>query len=59
MNEVSIKAAAATIIGMEESAMEPEKVVEMDLSRPFGLIIVCSGFPLFIGEVYHPHGYEK
>lgn len=57
LDEDGVEAAAATIIGMTKG-VAPTTTVEMKLDHPFGMIIMHRNIPLFIGEVYNPHGLE-
>lgn len=58
MDEEGVEAAAATIIGLEATSAPPEEAMEMNLNRPFGLIILHRGVPLFMGEIYNPQSIE-
>ena len=56
VNEKGSEAAAATVVEMEESAMEPTEIVEFIVNRPFFFMIGDdrSGSILFMGKVVEP-----
>ena len=56
VNEKGSEAAAATVVEMEESAMEPSEIVEFIVNRPFFFTIGDdrSGSILFMGKVVEP-----
>ena len=57
VDEEGIRAVAYTELGADASAAEPpEEIVEMDLDRPF-LVVIDSpveGVPLFVGVIHDP-----
>ena len=54
LDEDGAEAAAATVAGMEMTSAMPEEPVEMNLNRPYLLMLIHRDVPLFIGEVYEP-----
>lgn len=51
-NEDGVKAAAVTSIGVKDAAVEPSKMIEVVLNRPYIYIIYDSNnIPLFVGIV--------
>jgi len=56
VNEKGSEAAAATVVEMEESTMEPTEIVEFIVNRPFFFTISDdrSGSILFMGKVVEP-----